>query len=293
MSTCPIVIRSQPAGSDGAPVLRGQVASASCFRPVPSCYLSRAGRLTRAMSSPVSGVHPVACGESIGAGLYPASCFFPVIYREIQGKLHVLRRRCSSLAMLAQRRSGDCAQVERDNRQSSGLERGVHLPDAVPLRQMTRQRKQQKRCRLAPSRNAREGFVVPSRPNPNLSSIAFGAKRTSSRGLPPQRCVLSTEPYGRPGPADSQKTTIGVELALREQTIVEPDLRDASSPKDTRGRDTVWRRSAEPELRPDEPVETIVVQYDGVTIQAPDILGGCFRPGEATAQIDRHRQYRD
>jgi hypothetical protein len=28
------------------------------------------------MSSPVSRVHPVACGESIGAGLYPASCFF-------------------------------------------------------------------------------------------------------------------------------------------------------------------------------------------------------------------------
>jgi len=28
----------------------------------------------------------VACGESIGGGLYPASCFFPVIYREIQGK---------------------------------------------------------------------------------------------------------------------------------------------------------------------------------------------------------------
>ena len=48
-----------------------------------------------------------------------------------------------------------------------------------------RQRKQQKRCRLAPSRNAREGFVVPSRPNPDLSSIAFGAKRTSSRWLPP------------------------------------------------------------------------------------------------------------
>ena len=28
------------------------------------------------MSSPVSCVHPVACGESIGARLYPASCFF-------------------------------------------------------------------------------------------------------------------------------------------------------------------------------------------------------------------------
>ena len=29
------------------------------------------------------------------------------------------------------------------------MERGVHLPDAVPLRQVTRQRKQQKRYRLA------------------------------------------------------------------------------------------------------------------------------------------------
>jgi hypothetical protein len=40
------------------------------------------------MASPVSCVHPVACGEGIGAGLYPVSCFFPVIYREIQGKRH-------------------------------------------------------------------------------------------------------------------------------------------------------------------------------------------------------------
>jgi hypothetical protein len=128
-----------------------------------SCsVLLRAGRHAGAMASPVSCVHPVACGESIGAGLYPASCFFPLIYREIQGKRHVLRRRCSSLAMLAQRRSGDCAQVERDDRQSSGLECGVHLPDAVPLRQMTRQRKQQKRCRLAPSRNARRSLWFPA-----------------------------------------------------------------------------------------------------------------------------------
>src|SRR5262249_43413194 len=99
------------------------------------------------------------------------------------------------------------------------------------------------------------------------------------------------EPHGRPRPADSQKTTVGVDLALRQQTIVEPDLRDASSPKDTPGRDTVWWRRAEPEVRPDKPVEIIEVQYDGVTIQAPDILGGCLRPGEATAQIDRHRRY--
>jgi hypothetical protein len=194
--------------------------------------------------------------------------------------------------MLAQRRSGDCAQVERDNRQSSGLERGVHLPDAVPLRQVTRQRKQQKRCRLALSRK-RPGRACGFQPTESelvtqSAGSACDPSRTSSRWLPPQRCVLSTEPHGRSGPADSQKTTIGVELALREQTIVEPDLRDASSPKDTRGRGTVWRWRAEPDLRPDKPVETIEVQYDGVAIQRSDILGGCVRPSEAAAHIDRH-----
>jgi hypothetical protein len=35
------------------------------------------------------------------------------------------------------------------------LERGVHLPDAVPLRQVSRQRKQQKRYRLALSETPR------------------------------------------------------------------------------------------------------------------------------------------
>jgi hypothetical protein len=125
--------------------------------------LSRAGTPEGAMSSPVSRVHPVACGESIGTGLYPASCFFSCYLQGNTGKLNVIRRRCSSLAMLAQRRSGDCAQVERDNRQSSGLERGVHLPDAVPLRQVTRQRKQQKRYRLALSRK-RPGRACGSQP---------------------------------------------------------------------------------------------------------------------------------
>jgi hypothetical protein len=43
----------------------------------------------------------VACGESIGGGLYPASCFFPVIYREIQGKR---QNRRSAVAQA----SGDC-----------------------------------------------------------------------------------------------------------------------------------------------------------------------------------------
>src|SRR5262245_14639408 len=43
-----------------------------------------------------------------------------------------------SRAKLCARRSGDSAQVERGIPQSSGLERGVHLPHAVPLRQATR-----------------------------------------------------------------------------------------------------------------------------------------------------------
>jgi hypothetical protein len=59
-------------------VLLGQVASVSRFRPVPPCSLSRVGSPTSAMSSPVSCGHPVAYGESVGAGLCLASCFFPV-----------------------------------------------------------------------------------------------------------------------------------------------------------------------------------------------------------------------
>src|SRR5262249_54042138 len=55
---------------------------------------------------------------------------------------------------------------------NSGLERGVHLPDAVPLRQAARQRKQQKRCRLALREERPEGSGVPARPNANLSSIS-------------------------------------------------------------------------------------------------------------------------
>jgi hypothetical protein len=66
-------------------VLQGQVASVSCFRPVPSCYLSRAGRLAGAMSSPVSCVHPVACGEASAPGCTRPPVFFLLFtgkYRE-------------------------------------------------------------------------------------------------------------------------------------------------------------------------------------------------------------------
>ena len=82
-------------------------------------------------------------------------------------------------AKLCTRRSGDS--VERGIRQSSGLERGVHLPDAVPLRQVTRQRKQQKRCRLALREERPEGPVVPARPNASLSSIAKPPRRSAPR----------------------------------------------------------------------------------------------------------------
>src|SRR5438876_7639158 len=42
------------------------------------------------------------------------------------------------------------------------LERGVHLPDAVPLRQVSRHRKQQKRYRLAVIRNAQKVLWFPA-----------------------------------------------------------------------------------------------------------------------------------
>lgn len=96
-----------------------------------------------------------------------------------------------------------------------------------------------------------------------------------------------------PGRADSQKTTVGVEFTLHERTIGDPDLRDARSPTDTRGRDTGWWWRAGHDLRPDILIKTIVVQHDGVTVQTPDILGGYFRPSEAMAQIDRHRRHHD
>jgi hypothetical protein len=71
------------------------------FRPV----ICRAPGGARVTSSPVSCVHPGAYGESIGAGLYPASCFFLSFtgkYREIQGntgKRHLFRRRTNLLSL--------------------------------------------------------------------------------------------------------------------------------------------------------------------------------------------------
>jgi hypothetical protein len=70
-------------------MLQGQVASVSCFRSIPSCYLSRAERPKDAMSSPVSCVHPVAYWKSIGARLCLASCFFLLF----TGKRHLLMSR--------------------------------------------------------------------------------------------------------------------------------------------------------------------------------------------------------
>ena len=84
------------------------------------------------------------------------------------------------------------------------------------------------------------------------------------------------ERHGGLGRADSQKTAFGVELPLRRRTKAQPDLRETSSPTDTRGRQTGWWWRAEHDLRPDKLVKTIVVEYDGVTIQSQDILGGCL-----------------
>ena len=75
-------------------VLQGQVASVSCFRPVPSCYLSRAGRLAGAMSSPVSCVHPVACGEASAPGCTRP----PVFFCYLQGNTGRRQNRRSAVA---------------------------------------------------------------------------------------------------------------------------------------------------------------------------------------------------
>ena len=104
---------------------------------------------------------------------------------------------------------------------------------------------------------------------------------------------LSTEPRRRPGGTDPQKTTVGVEFALLQQTSVEPDLGDASSPKGTPRRGTGWWRRAEPDHRPGKLIKIVVVQYDGITIHGPDTLSRCFRPSDTMAQIDRHRHYHD
>jgi hypothetical protein len=59
-----------------AAVLQGQVASVSCFGPVPSCYWLLVGRPTGPRLIPFSSLHPVTYGETFGAGLWPVSCFF-------------------------------------------------------------------------------------------------------------------------------------------------------------------------------------------------------------------------
>src|SRR5262249_52633804 len=68
-------------------------------------------------------------------------------------------------------------------------ERGVHLPDAVPLRQVTRQRKQQKRYRLALIGNAGKVLWFPAnqirtcRKRPRLSARAGSATRARREGI--------------------------------------------------------------------------------------------------------------
>jgi hypothetical protein len=83
--------------------------------------------------------------------------------------------------------------------------------------------------------------------------------------------LLTTEPWSVV--ADSQKTAVWVDFALPGEAIVERDFRFARPPTDTRGRSTVWRRNAEPNLRSHILVRVVVLQDDGVAIQ---ILGGCF-----------------
>ena len=167
------------------------------------------------------------------------------------------------------------------------------MPDAVPLRQVTRQRKQQKRCRLALSRK---------RP-----ATACGSQPTESE-LVTQSVGSASDPSGhrragcrRNAVCYRANHTAGLDLQIRKRQPLGLSLLCGSKPLSSLTSEmqapqrthTIWRWRAEPDLRSDKPVEAIVVQYDGVAIQSPDILGGCIRPGEATTQIERHRRYRD
>ena len=70
--------------AQGAHELQGQVASFPCFGPVSPCYRGAANRPDGRRAAPVSCVPLVAYGQITGAGLCPVSCFYPVIYRDLQ-----------------------------------------------------------------------------------------------------------------------------------------------------------------------------------------------------------------
>src|SRR6516225_8586911 len=63
---------------------KARVVAFSCFRPVPPCY-RRPNRVARATPpARISRFHPAGYGKRETQGLWPAACFSPVIYREIQ-----------------------------------------------------------------------------------------------------------------------------------------------------------------------------------------------------------------
>src|SRR5215831_2275579 len=63
---------------------KARVVAFSCFRPVPPCYRRQAAAARKTPPPRISRLHPAAYGETRGTGLWPAACFSPVIYREIQ-----------------------------------------------------------------------------------------------------------------------------------------------------------------------------------------------------------------
>ena len=70
--------------AEGAHELQGQVASFPCFGPVLPCYRGAPNYPNGRRAAPVSCVPLVAYGQITGAGLCPVSCFYPVIYRDLQ-----------------------------------------------------------------------------------------------------------------------------------------------------------------------------------------------------------------
>src|SRR5262245_13405042 len=63
---------------------KARVVAFPCFRPVPPCYRPPLAATRATPPARISRFHPATYGETRNAGLYPAACFSPVIYREIQ-----------------------------------------------------------------------------------------------------------------------------------------------------------------------------------------------------------------
>src|SRR6202040_1007915 len=67
-------------------VLQSRVVAFPCFRPVPPCYRRYFAARSRTTPARISRLCPTAYAQRRGGRLWPAACFSPVIYREIQGR---------------------------------------------------------------------------------------------------------------------------------------------------------------------------------------------------------------